>query len=53
MAIKHYSDEQLSLVLMQYRITLFSSLKCPVRVASSQYMEMLSAPYEQKNVWLL
>ena len=30
-----YSKEQLSLVLMQYRITLLLSLSCPVHVASS------------------
>ena len=42
--------EQLLLVLMQYRITLLSSLKCPVHVASSQLAEMLNVPYAQKNV---
>ena len=49
-AIKHYSEERLSLVLRQYRIMLFSSLRCPVHVAPSQLVEILSVLYARKNV---
>ena len=49
-AIKHYSEEQLLLVLMQCRITLLLSLRCPVPATSSQLAEILSVPYARKNV---
>ena len=45
--------EQLLLVLMQYCITLLSSSRCSVHVASSQLAEILNVPYVRKNVWRL